>query len=286
MSTVKTSLVSIKDRLEKIELNLAKQSKQIDEREERWQKMADNIRPYKAQTVQKIFLNIGGVKYTTTLSTLISNSDCIFNKILSSDKINISEEIYIERRGDLFQIILEYLRSGKFNYRLYNKQKLLEIKEEADFFNLVDLFNEIDALTKDIEIINIEHSGDYIFKGMVAGSQKLEDLKTKDLTTGFCANTPGVIILELKGMCEFQEIEAAGFNGNKTLWFPGNGSGAKIYTSQDKVNWEHSGTLSSSFATKIATIKLKTKCFAKYIKFEHTSYIGFGYLFVKRTELN
>ena len=85
-------------------------------------------------------------------------------------------------------------------------------------------------------------------------------------------------------MCEFQEIEAAGFNGNKTLWFPGNGSGAKIYTSQDKEKWVQVGTLSSSYASKIVTCKLK-RSQGRYLKFEHNSFIGLGYLFVKRIPL-
>jgi hypothetical protein len=284
-STVKSDLLSIKTRLETIETNLAKQSKQIDDRESKWTKMENNMRNYKTTKIEKVYLNVGGVKYTTTVSTLLSDPTSLFNKILTSKEIDLNDEIYIERRGDLFTILLEYFRTGKFNYKLYNKKKLLEIKEEADFFNIEKIYNEIDDLTRDIEIISFEYIGDYIFKGQRAGTQRLEDLKTKDLDTGICCNAPGRITFELKGLCEFESIEVGGWNGNKTLWYPGNGAGAKIYVSKDNVEWEQAGTLSSSFASKIVQIKLKSKFLAKYIKFEHSSFIGFGYLFVKRIEL-
>lgn len=285
MATVKSEILDMKAKLEKIEANLAKQAKQIQEREDKWKKMEHNIKLLKANTSQKVFLNIGGVKFTTTVSTLISDSTSIFNSILSSKEVNLNEELYIERRGDLFEILLNYLRTGEFNYKLYKKQFLLELKEEADFFNIQKIYEEIDDLTKDIEITNFEYSGDYVFKGQLAGTQKLEDIKTKDLNTGICANTPGMITFELKNQSEFQELEVAGYNGNTKLWYPGNGSGAKIYVSSDKKEWEQVGTLSSSYASKIVLIKLKKKCLAKYIKFENTSYIGLGYFFVKRIEL-
>ena len=286
-TTVKSELLGMKAKLEMIEANLAKQSKQIDERDDKWSKMETNIKLTKSNISQRVYLNIGGTKFTTTVSTLLSDNTSIFNKILSSKELSLTEEIYIERRGDIFEILLQYFRTGKFNYKNYNKQKLLEIKEEADFFNIEKIYNEIDELTRDIEIIGYEHSGDYIYKGKIAGTQKVEDIKTKDQSTGICAKGPnGFIILELKGNAEFQEIEIAGWAGDKNLWYPGNGSGAKIYISLDKENWGTSvGSVSSSFATKIVTIKLKEKCFAKYVKFECNTYIGFGYIYLKRIEL-
>lgn len=285
-TTVKSDLLGIKSRLEQIEASLSKQSKQIEERESKWEKMDSNIKAYKTKEIKKVNLNIGGVVYSSTIGTLLSDKTSIFNKILSSKEIDLNDELYIERRGDLFAIILEYLRTGNFNYKLYKKAKLLEIKEEADFYNIEKIYNEIDELTKDIEIVDFKYSGDYNFKGERAGTQKLADVKDKNnLNTGICTNSPGYIIFELKTISEFQKIEVAGYQGNKTLWYPGNGSGAKIYTSLDNEKWTQIGTLSSSFANKIAVINLKEKAIAKYVKFEHTAYVGLGYCYFVRTEL-
>lgn len=284
MSIIKTDLNNIKSRLEKIETNLAKQSQQIDEREEKWAKMENNIRQYKLNDSKKVTLNIGGELFTTCINTLLSEKNSIFAKMVESNKFNSDEEIYIERRSDLFKIILNFLRYKEFNYKNYSKKTLLELKEEADFYNIETIYNEIHDLTRDIELVSMEYSGDYVYKGKISGTQKCEDLKTKDLNTGVCTKSPGFIIVELNGCWEFEEIDIGGWNGNAVLWYNGNGSGSKIYTSKDKTTWDTVGTISSSYASKIITAKLK-RTQAKYIKFEHASYIGLGHLFVKRVPL-
>jgi len=278
-------LMGIKTRLEKIESNLAKQSQQIDDREEKWVKMENNIRQYKLNDSQRVKLNIGGEIFVSCVNTLLREPNTLFTKLLESNKLNLEEEIYIERRADLFKILLNYLRTGDFNYKSYSKQTLIDLKEEADFFNIFKIYNEIHDLTRDIELVKMEYSGDYTFKGQTAGTQKLEDLSNKDLKTGVCAKSPGFIIVELNGCWEFEEVDIGGFNGNTTLLYPGNGSGSKIYTSKDKITWESVGSISSGYASKIVTVKLK-KSQGRYIKFEHTSYVGLGYLFVKRVPLD
>lgn len=284
MSQLKTDLTSIKERLERIETNLAKQSAQIKDREEKWEKMNEHIKQYKLNDSKPVKLNIGGDRFVTCINTLLKIPNTLFTRLLESPDINLEEEIYIERSGKLFKTILQFLRYNDFNYKNYSKQTLLDLLEEADFFDISPLFNQINDLTRDIELLNMEYSGDYIFKGQTAGTQKFEDLKSKDLQTGVCAKAPGFIIVELNGNWEFEEIDIGGWNGNTTLWYPGNGSGSKIYSSQDKNTWTQVGSISSSYATKIVTVKLK-RSQARYIKFENKSYLGIGYLFVKRVPL-
>jgi hypothetical protein len=284
MSLLKYDLNSIKLKLEKIEANLNKQSNQINEREEKWEMMEQNVKNFKLNNSRKVTLNIGGEVFVTCINTLFKIPNTLFQQIIDSDRLNLEEEIYIERSGFLFKILLKYMRYQEFNYKHYDKETLLDIKEEALFFGIDPLYEQILDLTKDIEFVKMEHSGNYTYKEKTAGTQLLEDLKTKDLLTGVCCKSPGFIIVELNGNWEFEEIEIAGFNGNSKLWYPGNGSGSKIYTSQDKKEWTLVGTVSSSYATKIVTCKLK-KSQARYIKFENKSYVGIGHLFVKRVTL-
>lgn len=284
MSEIKKDLTSIKERLEKIESNLAKQAAQIEDRESKLQLMSENIKQYKINDSKQIRLNIGGEIFTTCVNTLLKVPNTLFTKILESDRVNLDEEIYIERRGDLFKILLHYFRYNDFNYKNYKKQTLLELKDEADFYNIEPIYNEIHDLTRDIELINFEYSGDYIHKGKTAGTQKFEDIKTNDPKTGICCKAPGKLQFELNGNWEFEEIDVLGYNGDTALWYPGNGSGAKIYSSPDNVTWTQIGTLSSSFASKLVTIKVK-RSQARFIKFEHTSYLGLAYLFIKRVPL-
>jgi hypothetical protein len=98
---------------------------------------------------------------------------------------------------------------------------------------------------------------------------------------GVCAGSPGWIIVEMKRECEFEEMEIAGWKGNSTIWYCENGSGANILTSMDKEKWTQVGNIPSGYGSKIAKVKVK-KSFAKYIKFQYTSYIGIGYLNIKK----
>ena len=85
----------------------------------------------------------------------------------------------------------------------------------------------------------------------------------------------------MKRDCEFEEMEIAGFNADPKLWYPENGSGSKIYTSMDKEKWTLVGNIPSGYGKKIVKVKPK-KSQARYIKFEGTSYLGIGYLWVKK----
>lgn len=281
---VKKELLDIKSKLEYLYKNLNNQSKSISDREVNWELMDLNIKQFKSNNQQKVILNIGGEKYTTTISTLLSDNTSIFNEILTSE-IDLSDEIYIERNGILFKYILNYLRNQSFDPRQYRRSLLLEIMEEADFYNIESLFNVINNIIKDIEIISFEHNGDYIFKGQLAGTQNIKDIKTTDPNTGICTNTQGRIVFDLEFPAEFNEIHVQGYGADIKLWNPGNGAGAKIYSSLDKDKWEYIGSISHSFASKIYVLNLKKKVYGKYIKIEHTSYIGLSYFFLKRCEI-
>jgi hypothetical protein len=65
------------------------------------------------------------------------------------------------------------------------------------------------------------------------------------------------------------------------MWYPGNGSGASILTSKDKSSWVEVGKIPSNYTSTITTVKLK-RTVAKYIKFQHNSYLGIGFLNIIR----
>lgn len=133
------------------------------------------------------------------------------------------------------------------------------------------------VLIKGVLFVSFEINGEYTSGSQKAGTQKVNDLKDKSLSTGIRATSSGWIIVELNNVKEFDEIEIAGWNGNTSLWSPSNGSGASIMTSIDKNNWKTVGTIPSGYSSTIITVKL-TKSIGKYIKFSHNSYLGLGYL--------
>ena len=75
---------------------------------------------------------------------------------------------------------------------------------------------------------------------------------------------------------EIEEINVGGYNGNTGSWSPTNGSGATVHTSNDKILWTQVGVI-TSLGAFISNVKLK-KTNGKYLKFNHTSYLGLGYL--------
>jgi hypothetical protein len=132
-------------------------------------------------------------------------------------------------------------------------------------------------------MVALTFSGAYTYSGSNVGSNKLEDLKDRNLNTGVCATSPGWITIELNNEWEVDEIEVGGFTGNSSAWHSGNGASATIQTSKDNNSWTNVGTVPSDYANTIKSVKV-TKTTCKYVKFSNGSYLGFGYINIKKAE--
>ena len=99
-----------------------------------------------------IRLNVGGVWYTTTLSTLQTFPDSIFPKMLSQrdNKKRGSKEdeakgyYFIDRDGDLFRYILNFMRTEELSLPA-NFQDMNQLIKEAEFYGLRCLANILKA---------------------------------------------------------------------------------------------------------------------------------------------
>ncbi|KAH8740792.1 hypothetical protein FG386_002754 [Cryptosporidium ryanae] len=97
---------------------------------------------------KKIKVNVGGVYYETTNTTLLSinGNKSYFSAFLSNlerDKKNVIDneeyEIFIDRNGMLFQYILDYLRTGS-TVTVPNKIHIIKgLMIEADYYMLDNL---------------------------------------------------------------------------------------------------------------------------------------------------
>ncbi|OII76936.1 potassium channel tetramerization domain-containing protein [Cryptosporidium andersoni] len=101
---------------------------------------------------KRIRVNVGGVIYETTKETLASSygGASYFSICLSE---NNKEEIFVDRNGQLFQYILDYLRTGSIVSIPEKIHILRGLILEADFYLLEPLSN---ALTRKLEQIIIE----------------------------------------------------------------------------------------------------------------------------------
>lgn len=94
-------------------------------------------------------LNVGGVFYTTTLSTLTKNGDSLLGQIFTgkgnrSILRDTKGKFFIDRDGVLFRYVLDFLRNQKLVLpeNFHERERL---KNEAEYFGLADMVGTIDG---------------------------------------------------------------------------------------------------------------------------------------------
>jgi len=152
--------------------------------------------------------------------------------------------------------------------------------EKLELSGDLKCFSNTKRKSGEIKYINYEFSGTYSASPYgIAGSNLIEHLNDhtdRTLMRGICATSPGWINIELQDKIPIYEIEIGGWNGNSSLWSVTNGSGATIQTSNDKSSWQTVGTIPSGFGSTIQRVTL-TKTEAKFVRFQHNSYLGLGF---------
>lgn len=280
-------LKKLKDKLVNIDSDLRFQTKNIAVRDTCWNEMQNSmnvaIKDNKSKD-DRITFDVGGRKFTTTKETLLKTKNSLFEAIVLDKEIDLSNELFFDRNPEYFTYILNYLRTGSINYKQFNKEEKKILLDEARYYQITDIISYLEERLKDIELISFEFKGPYLFKGQVAGSNLLEDVKNNDLDIGgICSTSPGEIVFTLNSDWEFNELEVGGFKGNSALWYPENGANAQIFTSSDKKEWKKVGKIPSGFGKEVKTVKL-TKSVGKYIKFTASTYLGISYLKIKKLE--
>ena len=93
-------------------------------------------------------LNVGGIHYTTSTSTLMKYPDSMFGRMLNSSIDSEKDEngaYFIDRDGPLFRHVLNFMRNGTLSLpENFNELKLL--KSEADFYQIQPLIAALDNL--------------------------------------------------------------------------------------------------------------------------------------------
>jgi hypothetical protein len=278
---LKDDLMKLKSKLESIENQLEVQMKDVEVREDKWKSLDQQVQDLMNEQSEVIRFNVGGKKFATRKSTLIKEKDTLFYKMVVSNKLDFNKEIFLDRSPKVFAFILDFLRNGKINYQRFKREELDELKVEAEYYEIGPICTYLEDRLKEIEYVNFEFNGPYMYSGNPCSSNRVEDLKDKSLSKGICANSPGCITIELNNEWEIQEIEIAGYNGNSSAWYAGNGSGATIHTSLDKSKWTQVGTLPSNYGSTIQKVSL-SKSHARFIKFQHNTYLGIGFLEIKK----
>lgn len=275
MSKLADTLKNLKSKLNNFEdeFNTKLKDVEIKEKEEFKRKVKEdaleNIIKRKDPIIQ---LNIGGKIFKCSKSVLISNEKTIFS-LLYKDGTRDKEVLFFDRSYERFDVILNYLRTSVLNIKDYVKFEIEEIKNESDYYGIEGLSKICDEALSQVEFVKFYSSNRY----SSCGTHKLEDLSDTNLKTGICVQSPYFITVELNFEHEFDGIKIGGWTGNTSSWAPSNGASAKILTSIDNVTFKEVGIIPSHFSSNIIEVKLK-KSTARFIKFQHTGYLGLGYL--------
>jgi len=133
---------TFKDLTSSIENELAKLYEERDGLKKQVELLQQERQP-KNYNVERIILDIGGFRYSTSLSTLTSVPGSYFGKLFGgpfpSHLVGEDGSIFLDRDGRLFRFVLNYLREPEaYELRLRVKQDLDDLREEARFYGLED----------------------------------------------------------------------------------------------------------------------------------------------------
>lgn len=286
--SAKEDLRGIMSRLENLEQELNISLADVEERGIKFKNIDDQINEILDSNNKIVKLNIGGKIFPTKISSLVKIKDTLFYNMFSQSNHSISEgpckELFFDRSYSLFQVILDYLRTGKFSLNNFSIFDLEDLKLECEYYGITEIFKRIDILQREIEYINFESSPRY----SNCGSHRITDLKLNINTSeGICVDSPYHLIIELNYEHEIESMDISGWNGNINMWYPGNGSGARVYISCDKSDWKEVCTIPSNYGANVINVKFKEGTYdnsyrAKFIKFQHNTYLGIGYLKLNR----
>lgn len=113
-----------------------------------------SLRRRAAETTQGLIkLNVGGTRYTTSLATLTAIPEAYFSSLFSGDwqqVLTAEGEVFLDRDGERFKIILEYLRAARDQQaflvpRNLERRELASLAAEAQYFGLVALQESLQA---------------------------------------------------------------------------------------------------------------------------------------------
>ena len=122
-----------------------------------WLTLSSNMQcPMQASSIIK--LNVGGHYFTTSLQTLTKDPNSLLGTMFSGKyKTRAGEDgaVFIDRDGTHFRFILNFLRTGKLTLP-EGATALAEFKEEADFYQILGILDELDDTKLKSEILTDE----------------------------------------------------------------------------------------------------------------------------------
>ncbi len=283
MASLKQDIISLQTEILDLENKFHNYASEIEIREKRWKTCQKKIDDLSKVNDGSCTLNIGGTKFDVSLYTLKCRRGTIFYKQILRGEIKKGGTAFYDRDDCHFPVILNFLRTGKFNADGLREEERDDILAEATFYEINFIIEKLKATAQEVDFTAYEVNEVFKYEGEDVGTKSAKDLKDESLRKGICANTPGNIMITLSREIEFDQISIGGYNGNSTAWYSSYGVNATISSSSDKVSWKQVGVIPDGFGASILNVRL-TKSKGKYIRFAHTDYLGIGFLEVKEAK--
>lgn len=90
-----------------------------------------------------VYFNVGGIRFATSISTIMKYPDSMLATMIEQEQEKImiqnKEDLFIDRDGDVFKYILDYLRNDKAIILPSDNITLNRLLLEVDFFQLSEL---------------------------------------------------------------------------------------------------------------------------------------------------
>lgn len=268
----------LKSKLEELESKIGQSAEEIGKREKQSKKVEDVfVNEFLPKQQNKVTFNVAGTIYTTTEASINQHKNTLFNEIINPQNgICFRDEIFIDRCPKIFSYIIHFIRHKRLNLDKNDAKLLYKIRLEADYFEIWELVKMIDDLEQDVSLVSYSFTGPYKYKDKIIGSNDIKHLGDSDLSKGLCCTNPATIVFELSKKCVIKTLHIGALVVGDE-WYYENGKGAIILSSIDGKEFTEIGVISKLEKT-ISTIELNKKIEGRYLKFQNSGFLGFGYL--------
>jgi hypothetical protein len=314
-SDVMSYIKDLKTKLFSLEDNYSKRLKDLEIRESKITKLEQKMKDVIDLQNNVIFFNIGGEK--VAVSKILIQS-CIYDNILKDVIENLLdigrslkdvENVFIDRNVKQFFFIIEIMRKGSLI--LQGKQAKLKLPRNINhkaFIQDINFYFKQDAekVLEDIslyyyeddnssKIVYLNRTDSILLSCKVSTNlpndlldayraSNIDDIRKKTSAKAFFVSYDSELVVELTYPTKIELIEVKPFTFDLDSWYPGEGAGTFIFTSNDNKEWDFLATIPEEYGSDMEMIYpvFFEPRVAKYVKFQTGDFtLSVSYLKIK-----
>jgi hypothetical protein len=296
-SDVMSYIKDLKNRLFTLEEGYTKRMKELDHRESSESRVEQKIKDLVQLQSDVLTFNIGGEKVCVSKNLIES---CCYDTILKDVIENIVdigrslkdiENVFIDRTAKSFYFIIDIMRKSKLVAEGKEAKVVIKNLDSKAFLCDVQFYFKQDA-ERVLDDILIAAQGE---KGLIYLNQKVsiiesvkvstnlpndmldpyragtfDDIRKKSSHKAFFVSYDSEFVVNLTHSMTISSIEVKPFTFDLDSWYPGEGAGTFIFTSNDGAEYDFLATIPEDYGSDLeATYHVQfDPRTAKYIKFQ------------------